>query len=262
MANVTYNKEKVRDFYTTVYDENERLNDRCISHRLVEKTVKKMVLSRFIRDGIRVCEIGAGTGVWVEWLLSQGCVVRAYDLVQKHVDIMNDKFGDNLNFMGAEICDIAEDVVPNEYFDVVLLSGPMYHVGNYQKRIEMLGKCNNILVKDGVLFVDWLSDLNAVAETILNPDCKNKVSISEDGYIIKAEDNIFSYSNVQEMKDMLAEAWFVYENSFPLDLISRFIKDKIVEFDEKHFNDWCRLVYQCRDRGCDISEHNITIATK
>lgn len=262
MDNTTFNKERVRDFYTTLYDENERLNDGCISHRLVEKCVKKMVLSHYISNGMKVCEIGAGTGVWVEWLLSKGCVVRAYDLVQKHVDIMNKKFGDNPNFLGAEICDITEDVVPNEYFDVVLLSGPMYHVGDYQKRIKMLWKCNSILVKDGVLFVDWLSDLNAVAETILNPDCKNKVSISENGYIIKAEDNIFSYSNVQEMKDMLVEAWFCYETIFPLDLISRFVKDKVVEFNEQQFDDWCQLVYHCKDIGCDISEHNLTIATK
>ena len=262
MDNTTYNREKVRDFYTTLYDENVRLNDECHSHRLVEKTVKKMILSRFIRDGIRVCEIGAGTGVWVEWLLSQGCVVRAYDIVKKHVDIMNKKFGDNPNFIGAELCDITESVATNESFNVVLLSGPMYHVGDYQKRINMLWRCNSILNKDGVLFVDWLSELNAVAETILNSDCKNKVRISEDGFVVKDKDNIFCYSNVLEMKNMLSETMFVYENSYPLDLISRFVKDKVVEFNERQFNDWCELVYHCKDIGCDISEHNITIAIK
>lgn len=262
MDNTTYNREKVCDFYTTVYDENVRLNDGCHSHRLVEKCVKKMVLSRFIREGKRVCEIGAGTGVWVEWLLENGCVVRAYDLVQRHVDLMNDKFGSNPNFLGAEVCDITESVAANETFDVVLLSGPMYHVGSYRERISMLWKCNCILKKYGVLFVDWLSELNAVAETILNPECKNKISITEEGYKVKAEDNIFCYSNVHQMKYMLSETEFVYENSVSLDLISRFVKDKVVEFDEQQFNDWCRFVYQCKDNVCDISEHNITIATK
>lgn len=267
MDNVSYNKQKVQEFYTKIYNEDSRLSDDCPRNRQVEKRMKEKILSRWIQPGSRVCEIGAGKGVWVEWLLSHGCEVRAFDIVEEHVTAMNERFYGKDNWHGASVMDILDEDDALRYgyvYDLVLLSGPMYHVGNIDDRLTILHNCKRFMNQRTIIAIDWLSQMNALAESILNPDCKNNLTIDERLMIHPADDNIFSYSNLMLMKDMLTDAGFSHIISHPLDGFSRLVRSDLSRLSDEKFEEWLRLSERISDleQFCAISEHNLTIARK
>ena len=101
-------------------------------HGIVEFETTMHHLHRFLSEGVRILDIGAGTGRYTSALMAEGYDVKAVELVQRNIDV----------FLKREP---AADVVKGDarnmpfiadgYADVTLLLGPLYHLfGDEEKR--------------------------------------------------------------------------------------------------------------------------------
>ena len=66
------------------YDEDGRLRSR---HGMVEFLTTMRYVQKYLRPGMRILEIGAGTGRYSHELVQQGYQVEAVELVEHNIEI-------------------------------------------------------------------------------------------------------------------------------------------------------------------------------
>ena len=267
--NNNFDAQKVIDFYTNVYDEDTRLlKDR---RHIVEFETKKSLLLEEIHPGSVVFDIGAGTGIWSEFILKNisAAKVYAFDLVPEHVAKINERLSETSGFKGAYVYDVLSVDASLDYqrdlpkADVVLLAGPLYHIKEYTERQKALRHAIGFLNDSpmSIIIADWLSGANAAMETILNPSCQNKVTIGPYNMICPLPDNMFGYSNERRM-DVLGKVLGLQTvRHYAHDGISRLVSEKLETLSDDDFKKWLDLSKELATmKGfCDYSEHNSTV---
>lgn len=272
MKDKKFNAGQVIDFYTNVYDEDARLKkDR---RHIVEFETKKKLLIEEIPPGSIVYDIGAGTGVWSEFVLGniENTKVYAFDLVPEHVTKINEKLTGTPGFMGAYVLDILSVDKCLDFknalgtADVVMMAGPLYHIKEYTERQAAMKHASWFLGESltSVMIVDWLSASNAAMETILNPDCRNRVIIGPYNIFSTWPNNIFAYSNETRMKVLGRSVGLQTVRHYAYDGISRLVAGSLNSLSEEKFNEWLELSSKMATMNgfCNFSEHNATVYTK
>ena len=81
--------------YYSNYDEDSRLRSK---HGMVEFLTTMRYVQRYLKPGMRVLEIGAGTGRYSHELARMGYAVDAVELVQHNIDVFrqNTREGENV----------------------------------------------------------------------------------------------------------------------------------------------------------------------
>ena len=80
-------KEVLEQFYNN-YDEDGRLRSR---HGMVEYLTTMRYIERYLRPGMRILEIGAGTGRYSHSLAQKGYQVDSVELVEHNIEVFKSK---------------------------------------------------------------------------------------------------------------------------------------------------------------------------
>lgn len=249
---------KVEEYYTNIYNEDARLGEYCDNRHKVEREIKKLVLKKYIKPGIKVLDIGAGTGLYSAFLAEFGCEVTACDLVPKHVEQMNARFKSLGLIIDTQIADALSLPYEDESFDVVLLAGPLYHL-NKKIQLKAVEEAARVCKTDGLVIMDFLSELHGyIQHMLLNKDSLLQTPIG------KVNDPVFTYNNVSEIDKfcMDAELWLC--DVYGTDGITRFLSKDINELPEEHLDKWIEFLWnKCQEKDhMDYSEHCLAIARK
>lgn len=247
---------KVCDYYTTQYNEDNRLSENCDNRHKVEREVKKKILDTLVKG--KVLDIGAGTGLYSLYLASKGMEVTACDIVPEHIELIKSK----ANRLGYNVKYSIEDAISLTFsdnsFDTVLLAGPMYHLDK-DKQIEALKEAYRVCKKNGIIIVDYLSEIHGYIQHVL---LDKETLMDKD--LGKVKDNIFYYNTLEEVKNMFKNVGIKYIEAYGTDSITRFIAYNINELDTDHLERWIQFIYENSKTKSiiDLSEHNLIVGTK
>lgn len=117
-------KECLTAYYEN-YDEDGRLTS---PHGKVEFLTTMRYIEKYLRPGMRVLEIGAGTGRYSHTLAGMGYRVDAVELIEHNIAQFqaNTKSGENITITQGNATDLS--AFPTDTYDMTLLLGPMYHL--------------------------------------------------------------------------------------------------------------------------------------
>jgi ubiquinone/menaquinone biosynthesis C-methylase UbiE len=154
------NFSKVKDYYNNFDEENRLFKDN--SGKLEFDMTMNILNSNIPNDGT-ILDLGGGTGIYSFELAKRGYKVYLADLSDKLCSIARDK-KNNIN--ANNICSI--DVVnaidlsiyDDNYFDVVLLFGPMYHLLDEDEREKCISEVNRVLKNGGLVFASYIPYLS------------------------------------------------------------------------------------------------------
>jgi ubiquinone/menaquinone biosynthesis C-methylase UbiE len=149
MANSSFILKNIIDFYTNNYDEDTRL----VRHP-TEFVATTFILNKFVTPGLRILDLGAGTGIYSLYYAGKGCSVIALDIVPRHVEILNSRLKDLKKLdISTEVGD-AQDLsrFRTGSFDLVLCMGPFYHLPETGRCIS---ECLRVLSSQGILAVSY-----------------------------------------------------------------------------------------------------------
>lgn len=95
--------KKILTQYYSNYDEEGRLLSR---HGQVEYLTTMRYIEKYLRPGMRILEVGAGTGRYSHALARMGYQVDAVELVQHNIDIFkkNTEPGENVTVCEGSVC--------------------------------------------------------------------------------------------------------------------------------------------------------------
>ncbi len=145
----------IKDYLTSYYenyDEDGRLLTR---HGMVEYITTMTYIEKVLKPGMRILEIGAGTGRYSHALSQKGYTVDAVELIEHNIDIFKQKtsLDENVTITQGNATDLS--MFESNTYDVTLLLGPMYHLFSDEDKQKALSEAIRVTKRGGVVFVAY-----------------------------------------------------------------------------------------------------------
>ena len=144
-------KDYLKDYYTS-YDEDGRLLSR---HGHVEFLTTMTYIRKYLRPGMRVLEIGAGTGRYSHAIARMGYKVDAVELVEHNIEKFreNTQPGERITVSQGNAMDLSG--FKDNTWDITLLLGPMYHLYTQADKDRALKEAVRVTKPGGVIFAAY-----------------------------------------------------------------------------------------------------------
>ena len=147
------NTDAIRDYYNAdVEHEWARIDGRP------EFIITCRFLSRYIKPGGKVLDIGGGPGRYSLHLAEKGCDVTLLDLSPVNVRFAKDKAEElGLALQAVEGDARTADAAVQGVFDHVLLMGPLYHLQTEADRSQAVNAALRLLKPGGIFCASFIS---------------------------------------------------------------------------------------------------------
>lgn len=144
-------KEYLTNYYKN-YDEDGRLTS---NHGKVEFITTMKYIEKHLSAGMRIIEIGAGTGRYSHTLARMGYHVDAVELIEHNIEIFrqNTRDEEQITITQGNAMDLS--AFESNTYDITLLLGPMYHLYTQEDKLKALSEAIRVTKKGGVVFVAY-----------------------------------------------------------------------------------------------------------
>lgn len=140
------------DFYTTHCDEDSRLLSK---HGRIEFLTTVKYIEKYLKDGMKIIEIGAATGRYSHYFAQKGFEVDAVELIEHNIEIFKSKTQPNEKVSIRQGNAVDLSFYADNSFDVTLLLGPMYHLYTVEEQKKALSEAIRITKPGGFIFVAY-----------------------------------------------------------------------------------------------------------
>jgi len=140
--------DEIIQHYTETHDEETRLSSR-IGPFEYERT-RNLIAKYLGKEQRIIVDVGGGTGAYTLWLAEQGHQVHFVDLVPRHVERVKQKAAERSLSLGSANVGVADSLpFEDEFADLILLMGPLYHLPDRADRLSALRNCARVTKSGG-----------------------------------------------------------------------------------------------------------------
>lgn len=212
---------KLEEYYNK-FNEEKRLNSRHgqvefrVSMKYIHEYLDRAATERYnaaaladssaARAGIKLLDIGAGTGRYSVALANEGYDVTAVELVKYNLGILKQK-ASTVHAIQGNAMNLKK--LADESFDVTLLFGPMYHLFGFADKNKALGEAKRVTKKGGVILVAYCMNEYSVLtygfkeQHIL--ECMEQGCLTQDFKTIPGAEALYDYMRIEDI-DALNQA--------------------------------------------------------
>ena len=252
--------------YYSGYDEDGRLTSR---HGAVEFLTTVRYIEKYLRSGMRLLEIGAGTGRYSHYFARQGYRVDAVELVEHNLEVFqaNTQPGEDITITQGNAKDLGD--FGDDTYDITLLLGPMYHLFTETDKLQALSEAIRVTKPGGVLFVAYCGNDATILQF-----CFARGMLKDDHYrqlidpvTFKAGSDpaeLFELHRPEEIEALLAHFDVTHLHMVASDGSARYMRPILAEMDEELYQQY--LLYHfvtCERRDMlGYSNHYLDIFRK
>lgn len=138
--------------YYENYDEDGRLTTRF---GYIEYLTTMKYIDRYLFDGARILEIGAGTGRYSHALARKGYEVDSVELIEHNIEVFKSKITPDERITVRQGNAIDLSFIEDEKYDITLLLGPMYHLYTEEDKLKALSEAVRVTKRGGVIFAAY-----------------------------------------------------------------------------------------------------------
>lgn len=146
--------EALTSYYMT-HNEDERL----VSKRgMVEFLTTMHYIEKYLKPGMHILEIGAGTGRYSHHLARMGYDVDAVELMECNIEVFraNTEEGEKITVQQGDAVDLR--CIASERYDITLLLGPMYHLYTEEDKLAAMSEAIRVTKKGGIVFAAYCNN--------------------------------------------------------------------------------------------------------
>lgn len=252
LAAISDETERVNALYANGAEET-RLTGGQASR--VEWLTTMRLLREYIRPGMRVLDLGAGTGAYSVALADMGCGTDAVELAEKNAELLRAKITPErrLRVFRRSACDLS--IFPDGSYDAVLVFGPLYHLEKAADRAACIREALRVCKADGTLFFAFISN-----DMVPLTECRfhDFFSLSEphtyDHQTFQMENIPFVFFTLDQMRTMLRENGVALLREVASDGASELLGPEIDAMSEESYGEYLRYHFHCCEKpemlGC------------
>lgn len=166
----------------------------------------KEILERFLpRRPATILDVGGGPGRYSFWLASRGHRVHLVDIVPLHVrQAEKAQRRSKARLASVALGDARDLDFENEFADMVLLFGPLYHLVRKRERVKALAEAYRVLRPGGLVFAAAISKFTSAL------DGSNNGFIRDPSFmrIIKQDLKTGEHSNPRNVPEYFTTSFF------------------------------------------------------
>ena len=231
MGNV---KEILENYYNN-YDEDSRLV-RDKTHTIEFITTTNFI-DKYLKNGDRILEVGAGTGRYTIHYAQKGYKVDAVELVEKNLNILKSKITNNLNVNAIQGNCLNLDMYEKDTFDITLILGPLYHLYTEEDAKKAIEEAIRVTKKHGKIIIAYITDDAVVLSYgVRKGNLKRLVTCCDENWKVeKKEEEIFASYRIDEFDKLISGFYVQKIETIAADGIAPQMQDFVNNFDEEEF---------------------------
>ena len=254
--------EALTNYYTTHNEEN-RLTPK---HGMVEFLSTVHYVEKYLKPGMRILEIGAGTGKYSHYFAQHGYEVDAVELMKCNIEVFkaNTKNGENITIQQGDAINLQN--ISSGQYDVTLLLGPMYHLYTDEEKMKAMSEAIRVTKKGGVIFAAYCNnDMTVYQFCFARDGIKNEQFsdlIDPDTFTLSSTPReIFSLYRKEDIDKLMSGFNIERLHYVGTDMLTRFIANIV---DEDTFSKYMKYhLYVCeREDMVGATNHILDIFRK
>lgn len=225
------NKKLLTEIYNKAGEDTRLTRSR---HGQLEFFTTMEYIHKYLKKGMRILEVGAGTGRYSISLAKEGYDVTAVELVKANLNVLkqNSKNLKNIKSFQGDALNLSK--FKDESFDMVLVLGPLYHLYFEKDQQRAIDEAIRVCKKSGIIMFAFIPAHNFIygygmqANTSIVDTIKE--NFTEDFKPRQFPEQGFTGFEISDFKNL-----FKNKNFKPLHLVST---DSIMDLEEdrKDFN--------------------------
>jgi ubiquinone/menaquinone biosynthesis C-methylase UbiE len=222
-------------------------------------------VDKYLKKGMRILELGAGTGAYSLYYAQQGYQVDALEPVEKNLNVLKSKVTENMNINPVLGNALDLSMYEKNTFDMVLCLGPMYHLEG-EERDKCLKEALRVTKPNGLIYLAYISNNFTFVKGVKKFDnCveKHKEEIQE-GFKIVDSQKIFTFMYPEEMEKLISKYKLKKLHHLTTDGISSLIAERINTLPDSEFKVWVEYLRSTAEREDQLGygEHLLYVAKK
>lgn len=228
--------EALKSYYTT-HDEDARLTPK---RGLVEFLTTVRYIERYLKPGMRILEIGAGTGRYSHYFARNGYDVDAVELMECNIEVFraNTQAGERITVQQGDAVDLRN--IASERYDMTLLLGPMYHLYTEEDKLAAMSEAIRVTKKGGLVFAAYCNnDMTVYSFGFL----RGAFSRGEHNDLIDFEtfklsstpEEVFALYRREDVDALMSHFDTERLHYIGTDMLTRFIAGAVDEMDERTY---------------------------
>lgn len=252
--------------YYNNYDEEGRLTSR---HGQVEFITTMKYINKYLKKGMRILEVGAGTGRYSIEIAKRGFQVDAVELIQHNINILKNKITKDYTIDVRQGNAMDLSCYDNETFDMTLVLGPLYHLFNDADKNQAINEALRVTKKGGVIFVSYcINEATIITWGFQKGNILEGIQsgiVDRDTYKCLSNPSLLFEMHRKEDIEQLMEGFDVERLHYvATDLVTNYMRDTIDVMDEKMFETYLNYHFSICERPdlVGITNHSLDIFRK
>jgi len=113
--------------------------------------IKSLIEKYLSTTSSKILDVGGGTGKYSEWLAQKGHTVHLVEPVIKHLQIAEFRSKKLKNKFSVHLGESRKLEFPNNYADLIILHGPLYHLQKKENRDLSIKEAKRVLKNNGII---------------------------------------------------------------------------------------------------------------
>ena len=215
----------------------------------VEFLTTMRVLADYLRPGIKILDLGAGTGAYTLPLADMGCQVDAVELSEENAELLRGKVrpGQRVRVFCQSAADLAD--FPSGAYDVVLVMGPLYHLHQQAERRSCIREALRVCREGGALLFAYISnDMVPLTECQYRDFFGPEEAAAYDRETFQVENFPFVFLTLDAMRRELAEIGVHVLREVASDGVSELLAGTINAMSPASYQEYLRYHFYCCEK--------------